>query len=111
MWSPESVRASWKDYWQSEASSERRAWLKEARRKDEIRARTLKFFKLTGLVRLACVCGRPDGHMHHPDYDKPLEVAFLCPKCHRHEHLGRLSTPFETHDLRWLAVADTVAFV
>lgn len=32
------------------------------------------------------ICGRSDAQMHHHDYDKPLEVKWLCRKCHWDEH-------------------------
>ena len=36
------------------------------------------------------VCGRNDYPRgvdgHHPDYDKPLEVVWLCRRCHRQAH-------------------------
>ena len=39
------------------------------------------------LVRQPCErCGRKDTHAHHDDYGKPLEVRWLCPKCHKTEH-------------------------
>ena len=28
-------------------------------------------------------CGDPEVEMHHADYDKPLEVIWLCNACHR----------------------------
>lgn len=28
----------------------------------------------------------PALHGHHPDYSKPLEVEWLCPRCHRARH-------------------------
>ncbi len=32
-------------------------------------------------------CGRTDNiHAHHPDYDKPLDVVWLCVQCHRRLH-------------------------
>ncbi len=42
------------------------------------------------LKRQPCVvCGNPKVHGHHPDYDKPLEVIWLCPKHHMQEHVKR----------------------
>lgn len=39
------------------------------------------------LTKLACeFCGRTDVHAHHRDYSKPLEVVWLCPKCHHRLH-------------------------
>lgn len=31
-------------------------------------------------------CGREDVHAHHKDYSKPLDVIWLCPKCHHRLH-------------------------
>lgn len=38
------------------------------------------------LVREPCRCGDPNSQMHHPDYDKPLQVEWLCRKCHLELH-------------------------
>lgn len=39
------------------------------------------------LKRLSCeFCGREDTHAHHKDYSKPLDVMWLCPKCHHRLH-------------------------
>lgn len=39
------------------------------------------------LVKACCeVCGREDTHAHHCDYDKPLDVMWLCPVHHVEWH-------------------------
>ncbi len=32
------------------------------------------------------MCGSPDSQMHHYDYDKPLDVRWLCRPCHLWVH-------------------------
>jgi hypothetical protein len=44
------------------------------------------------LVQRPCKCGDPDTQMHHHDYSKPLEVEWLCHRCHMAEH-GMLVHP------------------
>jgi ribosomal protein S27AE len=39
------------------------------------------------LVSQPCVfCGDTNVEAHHKDYSKPLDVVWLCPKCHRRLH-------------------------
>ena len=33
------------------------------------------------------ICGNPKSEMHHENYDRPLEVIWLCPQHHRRRHL------------------------
>lgn len=45
----------------------------------------------TGKVKIKpCIICGGKGNGHHPDYSKPLEVIWLCPKHHRHTHTGRI---------------------
>ena len=40
------------------------------------------------LEKLPCfICGAKKVEGHHPDYDRPLDVVWLCPKHHRKLHL------------------------
>jgi len=44
------------------------------------------------LIRSPCViCGYDQTHGHHDNYEKPLDVVWLCPQHHseRHQSLGR----------------------
>lgn len=39
------------------------------------------------LIQLSCeCCGDEKSQMHHEDYDKPLQVQWLCRKCHLELH-------------------------
>ena len=33
------------------------------------------------------ICGEINGHAHHEDYSKPLEIIWLCTICHKKIHL------------------------
>jgi len=42
------------------------------------------------LTRLPCErCSNPDSHAHHEDYNKPLEVIWLCAACHKQHHMEK----------------------
>jgi ribosomal protein S27AE len=39
------------------------------------------------LTKKPCLfCGNPKVHAHHRDYSKPLDVTWLCAKCHHRLH-------------------------
>jgi hypothetical protein len=40
------------------------------------------------LIRRPCKCGAEKVHAHHHDYSKPLEVEWLCIRCHWEHHGG-----------------------
>lgn len=67
-------------------------WLEGERVKARARARVVKAVREGRLVRLSCEdCGNGDAQTegHHEDYSKPMEVIWLCKKCHIKRHTGR----------------------
>lgn len=70
-------------------------WKRENRIKINAKARiryAVKSGKLTRPDRCS-VCNQKRSRIsgHHPDYAKPLEVAWVCDSCHREIHLGSIA--------------------
>ena len=64
-----------------------RRWRNDDKRRARAHSAVAWAIKSGDLVRAPCEsCGREDVHAHHDDYDKPLEVRWLCPACHAQHH-------------------------
>jgi hypothetical protein len=56
----------------------------EARKRSNARAFAHVYVKRGKLKKKPCeFCGDPVVEIHIPDYDKPLEIVWLCVKCRR----------------------------
>ena len=67
-----------------------RMWRQEDARRDRCHNAAIRAIKSGKLKRLPCmVCGEEKTHAHHEDYDKPLDVMWLCPRCHSQHHAAR----------------------
>lgn len=86
-------RAYESSYYQDDKNRERRnelmrEYAKSHKTEHHHKARRLvrSAIKSGRLVKMPCeVCGEKRVHAHHDDYDKPLDVRWLCPK-HHYEH-------------------------
>lgn len=90
----------WREYRKTHKADKRRRSKEYAKAHPEkIKARyTLNnALKRGELERKPCeICGKK-AEAHHDNYDKPLEVKWLCPKCHAeyHKSMGFTAKPYE----------------
>ena len=64
-----------------------RAWRDEDERRSRAHLSVSRAIRNGSLLRLPCIrCGEKKSVAHHEDYDKPLEVMWLCQPCHKQRH-------------------------
>ena len=64
-----------------------RAWRAEDLRRQVAHSSVARAVKNGTLARQPCCrCGESKTVAHHEDYDKPLEVVWLCQSCHKQRH-------------------------
>ena len=64
-----------------------RAWRAEDKRRQSCHRQVSIAIKNGILVRQPCErCGAEKTEAHHEDYDKPLDVMWLCTICHKQRH-------------------------
>ena len=69
------------------AAAVQKKWRAEDRRRLKCHNAVRRAISSGRLVRQKCEkCSALNTHAHHEDYDKPLQVLWLCPICHKHAH-------------------------
>lgn len=68
-----------------------RRWNSKHRKTDEVynhkcKSRRLSYRKIEIEGKKCQLCGCTAVDRHHPNYDKPLEIIFLCKECHSKLH-------------------------
>lgn len=81
----------YKERWRDENPEKHYAqtmrWMVKNREKVNAQARVRYAIKRGKLARQPCqVCGEAKSHGHHTDYNKPLEVVWLCALHHAKQH-------------------------
>ncbi len=74
----------------AKAQESKRRWATANREKRYAQGRLQKALRAGRVVQpLFCeICGKGGSlHAHHADYTKPLDVCWLCPKCHKAAHM------------------------
>lgn len=78
-----------------------RAWREEDSRRVLAHSRVARAVRNGSLVRQPCCqCGEVKSVAHHEDYDKPLEVMWLCQPCHKQRHKELLGHEVDEQPLR-----------
>lgn len=100
----EEINAYWREY-HSKHKLRKKERTEEYKKKypEKIKARyTLNnAIKRGEIKRQPCeVCGGAKAEAHHDNYDKPLEIKWLCPKCHAeyHKSMGYTIKEYEKGD-------------
>ena len=74
------------------AAEVNKAWRNADKRRSAAHSAVASAIKTGGLVRMPCSrCGNTNSLAHHEDYDKPLEVVWLCQPCHKQRHKEMLN--------------------
>jgi ribosomal protein S27AE len=64
-----------------------RAWRAEDKRRSVAHIAVAKAIRNGDLLKQSCVrCNNEKSVAHHEDYDKPLDVMWLCQPCHKQRH-------------------------
>lgn len=64
-----------------------RAWRHEDIRRSQAHSKVSYAIRKGTLLKMPCVrCGNQKSLAHHEDYDKPLDVMWLCQPCHKQRH-------------------------
>lgn len=64
-----------------------RAWRQADKRRQICHSAVSVAIRNGSLIRQPCIrCGNEKSVAHHEDYDKPLEIMWLCQPCHKQRH-------------------------
>lgn len=57
------------------------------KKKQDARTKARRYLLKGIIIKENCrLCGSDNAQMHHPDYNKPTDVAWLCAPCHNQYH-------------------------
>jgi hypothetical protein len=72
-------------------TEEYRIWRKTHRKECNAEQLTNYYIRIGKIKKEKCkICKKKNAYAHHDNYDKPLEIRWMCPSCHKKFHLGIL---------------------